>query len=151
MGSFDERFLTVPPEVIATSIKNHQKCFALRNTMTGKLANRYLMVSNLVAKDGGKTIIAGNNKVIAARLSDAKFFWDQDRKVKLEDWAKKLDAITFHAKLGSQGARVHRIAVMSIEIASVIGANIRDAWTAAQLAKADLVTGMVGEFPELQV
>ena len=100
MGSFDEAFLSVPPEVIATSIKTHQKCFALRNAMTGRLANRYLLVSNLVAKDGGKTIIAGNNKVIAARLSDARFFWDQDRKVKLEEWAKKLDAITFHAKLG---------------------------------------------------
>ena len=150
MGSFDESFLTVPPEVIATSIKNHQKCFALRNAMTGKLANRYLLVSNLVAKDGGKTIIAGNNKVIAARLSDAKFFWDQDRKVKLEDWAKKLDAITFHAKLGSQGERVQRIETLAAEIAKTIGADVEKAKLAARLAKADLVTGMVGEFPELQ-
>jgi glycyl-tRNA synthetase beta chain len=77
MGSFDESFLSVPPEVIATSIKAHQKCFALRNAMSGRLANRYLLVSNLVAKDGGRTIIEGNNKVIAARLSDARFFWDQ--------------------------------------------------------------------------
>jgi glycyl-tRNA synthetase beta chain len=108
------------------------------------------MVSNLVAKDGGKTIIAGNNKVIAARLSDAKFFWDQDRKVKLEDWAKKLDAITFHAKLGSQGERVERIAALAGEIAKTIGADVAKAQSAARLAKADLVTGMVGEFPELQ-
>ena len=150
MGSFDESFLSVPPEVIATSIKNHQKCFALRNALTGKLANRYLLVSNLVAKDGGKTIIAGNNKVIAARLSDAKFFWDQDRKVKLEDWAKKLDAITFHAKLGSQGERVARIETLAGEIAKTIGADVEKAKLAARLAKADLVTGMVGEFPELQ-
>jgi glycyl-tRNA synthetase beta chain len=150
MGSFDESFLAVPPEVIATSIKNHQKCFALRNAATGRLANRYLLVSNLVAKDGGKTIIEGNNKVIAARLSDAKFFWDQDRKVKLQDWAKKLDAITFHAKLGSQGERVTRIEKQSAGIALLIGADIEKATQAARLAKADLVTGMVGEFPELQ-
>ena len=150
MGSFDESFLTVPPEVIATSIKNHQKCFALRNAATGKLANRYLLVSNLVAKDGGRTIVAGNNKVIAARLSDAKFFWDQDRKVKLEEWAKKLDAITFHAKLGNQGERVARIETLAAEIAKTIGADPEKAKLAARLAKADLVTGMVGEFPELQ-
>ena len=150
MGQFDESFLAVPPEVIATSIKNHQKCFALRNAVTGKLANRYLLVSNLVAKDGGKTIIAGNNKVIAARLSDAKFFWDQDRKVRLEDWAKKLDSITFHAKLGSQGERVRHIASLAGEIAQLIKSDPKKAVDAALLAKADLVTGMVGEFPELQ-
>ena len=150
MGSFDESFLSVPPEVIATSIKNHQKCFALRNASTGKLANRYLLVSNLVAKDGGRTIVSGNNKVIAARLSDAKFFWDQDRKVKLEHWAKKLDAITFHAKLGNQGERVQRIETLAAEIARKIGADPEKAQLASRLAKADLVTGMVGEFPELQ-
>ncbi len=150
MGSFDESFLAVPPEVIATSIKTHQKCFALRNAMTGRLANRYLLVSNLVARDGGKTIIEGNNKVIAARLSDAKFFWDLDRKVKLEDWAKKLDAITFHAKLGSQGQRVQRIERLAGDIAAIIGADVNKARQAARRSKADLVTGMVGEFPELQ-
>jgi glycyl-tRNA synthetase beta chain len=150
MGSFDESFLSVPPEVIATSIKSHQKCFALRNAMTGRLANRYLLVSNLVAKDGGRTIIEGNNKVIAARLSDARFFWDQDRKAKLSDWASKLDAITFHAKLGSQGERVTRIERLAAEIARTIGADAEKAMLAARLSKADLVTGMVGEFPELQ-
>ena len=150
MGSFDESFLSVPPEVIATSIKTHQKCFALRDVKTGRLANRYLMVANLVAKDGGKLIVAGNDKVIAARLSDAKFFWDQDRKVKLADWAAKLDAITFHARLGSQGERVQRIAALAGEIAKAIGADVEKAQLAARLAKADLVTGMVGEFPELQ-
>ena len=150
MGSFDESFLAVPPEVIATSIKNHQKCFALRDAKTGMLANRYLMVANLVARDGGKMIVEGNDKVIAARLSDAKFFWDQDRKVSLEKWAEKLDAITFHAKLGSQGERVARIETLAGEIAATIGADVDKARLAARLCKADLVTGMVGEFPELQ-
>jgi len=150
MGEFDTKFLAVPEEVIITSIKNHQKCFALRDVKTGKLANKYLLVSNMIAKDGGKTIVAGNNKVIAARLSDAKFFWDQDRKTPLEQLLPKLDSITFHAKLGSQGERVKRIAALAGEIAKVIGADVEKAKLAARLAKADLVTGMVGEFPELQ-
>jgi glycyl-tRNA synthetase beta chain len=150
MGSFDESFLTVPPEAIATSLRSHQKCFVLRNIATGQLANRYLMVSNMIASDGGKMIVAGNNKVIAARLSDARFFWDQDRRVKLEDWAQKLDAVTFHAKLGSQGERVNRIEKLAGEIAAKIGADPEKARAAARLCKADLVTGMVGEFPELQ-
>ena len=150
MGSFDESFLTVPPEAIATSLRSHQKCFALRSIATGQLANRYLMVANMIASDGGKMIVAGNNKVIAARLSDARFFWDQDRKVKLEDWARKLDSVTFHAKLGSQGERVERIEKLAGEIAAKIGADPEKARAAARLCKADLVTGMVGEFPELQ-
>ena len=149
MGEFDKNFLSVPPEVIVTTIKNNQKCFALRDK-NGKLANRYLLVSNMVATDGGKTIIAGNNKVIAARLSDAKFFWDHDRKTKLEDLLPKLDSITFHAKLGSQGERVKRIEALAGEIAKTIKADVEKTKLAARLAKADLVTGMVGEFPELQ-
>jgi glycyl-tRNA synthetase beta chain len=149
MGEFDKNFLNVPPEVIVTTIKNNQKCFALHDK-NGKLANRYLLVSNMVASDGGKTIIAGNNKVIAARLSDAKFFWDQDRKTKLEDLLPKLDSITFHAKLGSQGERVKRIEALAGEIAKTIKADVEKTKLAARLAKADLVTGMVGEFPELQ-
>jgi glycyl-tRNA synthetase beta chain len=150
MGTFDESYLSVPPEVIVTSIKTHQKCFALKESKTGRLANRYLMVANLIAGDGGKTIIAGNNKVIAARLADAKFFWDQDRKLSLESWTEKLDAITFHARLGSQGERVRRIEALAGEIAKTIGADVEKAKLAARLSKADLVTGMVGEFPELQ-
>jgi glycyl-tRNA synthetase beta chain len=149
MGEFDKNFLSVPPEVIITTIKNNQKCFCLRSA-EGKLSNHYLLVANTVASDGGKTIIAGNNKVIAARLSDAKFFWDQDRKTKLEDLLPKLDAITFHAKLGSQGERVNRIEALAGEIAKTIGADVEKTKLAARLAKADLVTGMVGEFPELQ-
>ncbi|MFT3989430.1 glycine--tRNA ligase subunit beta [Aestuariivirga sp.] len=150
MGEFDPKFLEVPPEVIITSIKNHQKCFALRDVKTGKLANKYLLVSNMIARDGGKIIVGGNNKVIAARLSDAKFFWDQDRKTQLEQLLPKLDSITFHARLGSQGERVKRIEALAGEIAKTIGADVEKAKLAARLSKADLVTGMVGEFPELQ-
>jgi glycyl-tRNA synthetase beta chain len=149
MGSFDEAFLSVPPEVIITTIKNNQKCFCLKQA-DGKLANKYLLVANIIPRDGGAEIIRGNNKVIAARLSDAKFFWDQDRKVKLEDQLVKLDAITFHAKLGSQGERVKRIEALAGEIAKTIGADVEKAKLAARLAKADLVSGMVGEFPELE-
>lgn len=150
MGSFDQKYLDVPPEVIITTIKNNQKCFCLREAKSGKLANKYLLVSNSIARDGGKEIVRGNNKVIAARLSDAKFFWDQDRKVKLEDQLPKLNHITFHAKLGTQGERVKRIEALAGEIAKTIGANVERTKLAARLAKADLVTGMVGEFPELE-
>ncbi|MDE2384516.1 MAG: glycine--tRNA ligase subunit beta, partial [Alphaproteobacteria bacterium] len=149
MGAFDEAFLGVPPEVIITTIKNNQKCFCLR-APGGKLANKYILVSNQIASDGGAEIIRGNNKVIAARLSDAKFFWDQDRKVPLADNLAKLNAITFHAKLGTQGERVQRIEALAGEIAKTIGADVEKAKQAARLAKADLVSGMVGEFPELQ-
>ncbi|CAN5286692.1 glycine--tRNA ligase subunit beta [soil metagenome] len=150
MGAFDAAFLDVPPEVIVTSIKTHQKCFSLRDGKTGKLSNKYILVANIMARDGGAAIIAGNNKVVAARLSDAKFFWDQDRKTPLADLLPRLEAITFHAKLGSQGERVRRIEALAGEIAQTIGADAGKAMEAARLAKADLVTGMVGEFPELQ-
>jgi glycyl-tRNA synthetase beta chain len=153
MGSFDEGFLDLPPEVISTSIKQHQKCFSLRRRNGGEgeaLANRYLLVANLIARDGGKHIVAGNNRVIAARLADARFFWDQDRKVKLEDLLPKLEDITFHGKLGSQRRRVERLESLAGEIAGAIGADVEKAKLAARLCKADLVTGMVGEFPELQ-
>jgi glycyl-tRNA synthetase beta chain len=149
MGEFDKNFLNVPPEVIITTIKNNQKCFCLR-AADGKLSHHYLLVANTVAADGGKTIIAGNNKVIAARLSDAKFFWDQDRKVKMEDFRKRLDGITFHAKLGTVGDRVEMIAAMAGHIGHDIGADEKIASLAGALSKSDLVTGMVGEFPELQ-
>jgi glycyl-tRNA synthetase beta chain len=149
MGEFDQAYLDVPPEVIITTIKNNQKCFCVRDK-TGKLANKYVLVANTVPKDGGKEIIRGNNKVIAARLSDAKFFWDQDRKTKLIDLLPKLKSITFHAKLGTQYERVERIEALAAEIAKTIGADVEKTKQAARLAKADLVTNMVGEFPELQ-
>jgi len=149
IGSFDEDFLSVPPEVLATSMKAHQKCFSLRKK-DGKLANRFVMVSNLKAKDGGKSIAAGNERVIRARLADAKFFFDQDLKVPLEDRVPKLKDIIFHEKLGNQYKRMERIRDLSRELAPLVGALPDDAERASMLAKADLVSGMVGEFPELQ-
>ncbi len=148
MGSFDQAFLAVPSEVLATSMKAHQKCFSLRQG--DKLANRFILIANLAAKDGGKAIIAGSERVIAARLADAKFFFDQDRNVGLEAWVPKLKDIIFHDKLGSQYERVQRVRMLAREIAPLVGAEPDDAERAAILAKADLVSGMVGEFPELQ-
>ena len=150
MGSFDEAFLDIPPEVIRTTIRANQKCFVLRDPNTGKLANKFLLTSNLVASDGGKTIVGGNERVVRARLSDAKFFWETDRKVKLEDRLEKLKSIVFHEKLGTQYERVERIAALAKELAPIVGADPELAERAARLAKADLVTEMVGEFPELQ-
>jgi glycyl-tRNA synthetase beta chain len=182
MGSFDAGFLDLPPEVIATSLRSHQKCFSLRRrsgpsfetrpagapqdeagterphpeearsavSKDGQLANRYLLVANLIAKDGGKHIVAGNDRVIAARLADARFFWDQDRKTRLEDLLPQLEGITFHGKLGNQRERVERLESLAGEIAAAIGADVEQAKLAARLCKTDLVTGMVGEFPELQ-
>jgi glycyl-tRNA synthetase beta chain len=149
MGSFDESFLSVPPEVLATSMKTHQKCFSLRKK-DGSLANRFILVANLKAKDGGKAIVAGTERVIAARLADAKFFFEQDRKVSLEDRVAKLKEIVFHEKLGTQYDRIQRLRALAREIAPSVGATADDAERAAMLAKADLLSGMVGEFPELQ-
>jgi glycyl-tRNA synthetase beta chain len=148
MGTFDEDFLSVPPEVLATAMKAHQKCFSLKKGE--KLANRFIVVANLKATDGGKAITAGNERVIRARLADAKFFYDQDRIDSLEDWVPKLQEITFHEKLGSQYDRVQRIFHLAREIAPLVGADPDLAERAAILAKADLVSDMVGEFPELQ-
>jgi glycyl-tRNA synthetase beta chain len=150
MGSFDKSFLEVPAEVLMTSMKTHQKCFSLREPKTKKLANKFLLVANLVTTDGGAEIIAGNQKVIAARLSDAKFFWEQDLKRPLTDMAQMLSGITFHEKLGSQKDRVERIKELAAELAGACDAIPEDARRAAELAKVDLVSGMVGEFPELQ-
>ena len=149
VGSFDEAFLEVPPEVLATSMKAHQKCFYLRKK-GGALFNRFMLVANLEAKDGGKTIVAGSERVIFARLADAKFFFDQDRNVGLETWVPKLKEIVFHEKLGSQYDRVQRVRLLAREIAPLVGAEPDLAERAAIVAKADLLSGMVGEFPELQ-
>src|SRR5689334_45423 len=150
MGTFEEAFLSVPAECLMLSMKQHQKCFALRHPRSGKLVNKFLLVSNLLASDGGKEIIAGNEKVIRARLSDAKFFWEQDQKKPLDEMALALAGITFHEKLGSQKDRVERVAELAFQIAGSVDAVPADARRAAQLAKTDLVSGMVGEFPELQ-
>ncbi len=150
MGQFDEAFLAIPPEVIRATIRANQKCFVLRDSTTGKLSNRFILISNLVASDGGKAIAAGNERVVRARLSDAKFFWESDLKVQLEDRLPKLDSIVFHEKLGTQGQRVKRIMALARAIAPLVGADPAAAERAAQLAKADLTSEMVGEFPELQ-
>jgi glycyl-tRNA synthetase beta chain len=150
MGSFDQSFLDIPPEVIRTTIRNNQKCFVLHDPRTGKLANKFILVSNIEAADGGAAIVAGNERVIRARLSDAKFFYQTDLKVPLEARLPKLEEIVFHEKLGTQAERVQRIEALAREIAPRVGADPEKAARAARLAKADLVTEMVGEFPELQ-
>ena len=150
MGTFDETYLKLPEEVIITTIKTHQKCFCLRNAENGKLANRFVAVSNLEASDGGKTIVAGNERVIGARLSDAMFFYNNDLTRPLENCLPKLKDVVFHKKLGTQAERVERIVKLAGEIAPKVGAHADDAKRAALLAKADLVTHMVVEFPSLQ-
>jgi glycyl-tRNA synthetase beta chain len=150
MGGFDAEFLAIPPEVIRATIRNNQKCFVLRDPSTAKLANKFILVANTEAADGGKAIVAGNERVIRARLADAKFFWDGDVKVPLEDRLPKLKAIVFHEKLGTQHERVERIARLARELAQHVKADPAKAERAAWLCKADLVTEMVGEFPELQ-
>jgi glycyl-tRNA synthetase beta chain len=148
MGSFDEAFLAIPPEVIRTTIRNNQKCFVLRKGEA--LANRFILVANTEAEDGGKAIVAGNERVIRARLSDAKFFYETDLKTPLETRLEKLKEIVFHEKLGTQYERVERIERLARELAPIVGADPEKAARAARLCKADLVTEMVGEFPELQ-
>ena len=150
IGTIEDQFMDVPAEILQTSMRTHQKYFSLRDPKTGKMANRFALVSNMVAKDGGKEIIAGNERVLRARLSDAKFFWDEDRKHSLESRIEKLKGIVFHAKLGTQFERVERIEALAGEIAAKIGADVEKSKRAARLAKADLTTGVVGEFPELQ-
>ncbi len=150
MGSFDQAFLDVPDEVIRATIRANQKCFVLKDPKTGRLANKFILTSNMAATDDGATIIAGNERVIRARLSDAKFFWDGDLAIPLDSLVPKLEGITFHEKLGSQGDRVRRIVALAREIAPLVGADPELAARAATLAKADLLTGVVGEFPEVQ-
>ena len=150
LGDMDPAFLDLPPEVIRTSMRTHQKYFAVRDPATGQLAPHFLTVANIEATDGGIMIAAGNARVLSARLNDARFFWDEDRKQALESRLEKLKGVTFHAKLGTMFERVQRIEALAREIAPLVGADPDLAGLAARLAKADLGTGMVGEFPELQ-
>jgi glycyl-tRNA synthetase beta chain len=150
MGSFDEAFLAIPPEVIRATIRNNQKCFVLRDPKTAKLAHKFILVANIEAEDGGKEIVAGNERVIRARLSDAKFFYETDLKTRLEDRLAKFNDIVFHEKLGSQAKRIERIEKLAAELAPIVGADVEKVKRAARLAKADLLTEVVGEFPELQ-
>lgn len=150
MGDFDPDFLTLPGEIIRSTIRNNQKCFVVRNAETGFLVPKFILVANIEASDGGRAIVSGNERVIRARLSDAKFFYETDRKTRLEDRLFKFENILFHEKLGTQAARIVRIEELAAELAPIVGADIEKAKRAAKLAKADLLTEVVGEFPELQ-
>ncbi|GLS79249.1 glycine--tRNA ligase beta subunit [Paracoccus marinus] len=152
MGVIEDRFLSLPPEVLQTSMKEHQKFLSARNPATGRIEG-FVTVANIEAPDDGATILKGNQRVLAARLSDAAFFWDNDLRVAkagMEDWAEGLKSVTFHAKLGSQADRVERIAALAREVAPAVGADADAAEQAARVAKVDLRSAMVGEFPELQ-
>ena len=149
LGNIDAAFMDLPPEVMRTSMRVNQRYFALR-TPEGKAATRFALVANIAASDGGAALVAGNERVLRARLSDARFFWDQDLKTPLEALLPKLDGVVFHAKLGTQGDRVRRLEALAGDLASITGADAEQARQAARLCKADLASGMVGEFPELQ-
>jgi len=150
MGSFDREFLSIPGEVIRATIRNNMKCFVVNDPKTGKLTNKFVLTANIEASDGGQAVVAGNERVIRARLSDAKFFYETDLKTKLEDRLPKFDNIVFHEKLGTQAERIKRIERLAAEIAPLVGADLEKTERAARLAKADLLTEVVGEFPELQ-
>ncbi|WP_430206045.1 glycine--tRNA ligase subunit beta [Phaeobacter inhibens] len=153
MGAIDDEFLALPPEVLQTSMKEHQKFFSVRNPKTGRI-EKFITVANRETADNGATILAGNQKVLSARLADAKFFWENDLRTVTEQgfepWVGKLGNVTFHNKLGTQAARIDRIAALAREIAPVVGADADLAEQAARVAKADLSSEMVYEFPELQ-
>ena len=153
MGSIAEDFLGLPPEVLMTSMKEHQKFFSVRNPDSGRI-EKFVTVANIEAPDNGAAILAGNQKVLAARLSDAKFFWENDLRVAKDQgmtaWTEKLGAVTFHGKLGTEKDRVERIAALAGELAPKVGADAELSMQAARVAKADLVSEMVYEFPELQ-
>jgi glycyl-tRNA synthetase beta chain len=153
MGSFDKEFLSIPGEVIRATIRNNQKCFVVSDPKTGKLTNKFILTANIEASDGGKAIIAGNERVIRARLSDAKFFYETDLKTKLEDRLPKFENIVFHADLkdkGTQAERIKRIESLAEETARRLGAPVALVSRAALLCKMDLLSEVVGEFPELQ-
>jgi glycyl-tRNA synthetase beta chain len=150
MGSFEPAFLAIPDEVIRATIRNNQKCFVLRDPNTAKLAPKFILVANVETEDGGAAIIAGNERVICARLADAKFFYDTDLRTRLEDRLPKFEHIVFHEKLGTQAERIARIEALAGHIAREIDADIGKTERAARLCKADLLTEVVGEFPELQ-
>jgi glycyl-tRNA synthetase beta chain len=171
MGSFDQEFLSIPDEVIRATIRNNQKCFVVKDPKTGRLTNKFVLTANIEATDGGKTIVGGNERVIRARLSDAKFFYESDLKTKLEARLPKFEQIVFHEKLGTQGERIKRIEELAAQIAPLLWKQrdsffdgqrfkpsdftdeqdfVREVRRAARLAKADLLTEVVGEFPELQ-
>jgi glycyl-tRNA synthetase beta chain len=150
MGSFDREFLAIPPEVIRTTIRVNQKCFVLRDPQTAALVDKFILVANIEASDGGKAIVAGNERVIRARLADAKVFYETDLKTRLDDRLHKFEHIVFHEKLGTQAERIARIEKLAVELAPIVKADVAKVRRAAKICKADLLTDVVGEFPELQ-
>ncbi|MEQ3648327.1 glycine--tRNA ligase subunit beta, partial [Hyphomonas sp.] len=150
LGDMDPAFLALPPEVIQLSMRTHQKYFAVNDKKAGKLAPNFILVANIEATDGGKKLAEGNSRVLSARLDDGRFFWEKDKATPLEEMAAKLSTIAFKAELGSLGDKVERVAELARELAPKVGAEPDLAERAARLAKADLVSEMVGEFPELQ-
>ncbi|MBW7911622.1 MAG: glycine--tRNA ligase subunit beta [Alphaproteobacteria bacterium] len=149
VGTFEKEFLEVPQEVLISTMRGDQKYIALLDN-NGKLANKFVVIANTITEDGGKNVVAGNEKVLRARLSDAKFFWDQDRKQKLESRVGALGQITFHQKLGTVKDKVSRLEKLAAHVAKQIGADEKQAARAALLAKADLTSGVVFQFPEVQ-
>src|SRR5262249_24116220 len=143
MGAFDQEFLSIPPEVIRTTIRVNQKCFVLRDPQTAALVNKLILVANIEAPDGGKAIVAGNERVIRARLSHAKFFYETDLKARLEDRLPKFEHIVFHEKLGTQAQRIQRIEKLAAELAPLVKADAAKVERAARLCKADLLTDVV--------
>ncbi|MEO0960781.1 MAG: glycine--tRNA ligase subunit beta [Pseudomonadota bacterium] len=150
LGAFDESFLDVPPEVLTSTMRTNQKYFAVRDAATGKMAAKFVCVANVEAEDGGAAIADGNGRVLRARFSDARFFWDEDKKRTLESRVDDLNKIVFHAKLGTVHDKSERVAKLARELATKVGADPDKAARAAELSKADLSTGMVYEFPDLQ-
>jgi glycyl-tRNA synthetase beta chain len=150
MGAFDEAFLAIPPEVIRATIRNNQKCFVLRDPRTADLVSKFILVANIEARDGGGAIVSGNERVIRARLSDTKFFYETDLAIRLEDRLPKFQQVIFHEQLGTQAERIGRLEALAGHIARAIDADVHKAERAARLCKADLLTEVVGEFPELQ-
>ncbi len=149
LARIDDAYMDLPPEAMRSTMRANQKYFSLRRA-DGGAAPRFAVVANIDAIDGGAALVAGNERVLRARLADARFFWDLDRKQRLEEFLPKLDSVVFHAKLGTQGERVRRLEALARQIAPMVGADPALAARAAKLAKADLASGMVGEFPELQ-
>ncbi|AWY99829.1 glycine--tRNA ligase beta subunit [Rhodobiaceae bacterium] len=150
MGCIDDEFMEIPQEVLTSTMRANQKYLALKDPKTGNFAPRFIVVSNIEPADGGAAVINGNERVLRARFADARFLWDQDKKHTLEDFAKKLDQVVFHAKLGTVAEKAERIAELAGELANVTGADKAKAELAGRLSKADLVSGMVYEFPDLQ-
>jgi len=149
MGTIDEQFMTLPPEVLTVSMRTHQKYFATQHP-DGRLANRFLVVANIETPDDGAAVVTGNERVLRARLADAAFFWDQDRKIPLRDRVGDLAGVVFHARLGTLHDKVDRMDALAVHLADTVGADRDRASSGARLAKADLTTAMVDEFPELQ-